>query len=675
MEKNHTMHKFTNDLIKETSPYLLQHAHNPVNWLPWSDQAFKKAEDEGKLVLISIGYSACHWCHVMEHESFEDEEVATWMNRYFVCIKVDREERPDVDQVYMTAVQLMTQRGGWPLNCFTLPNGKPIYGGTYFQKENWIQILKSLEHTYRNKRDEVLDYAEKLTEGVQMSENIVVPQAIEAFSKEKLDELVLRWAHNFDSREGGSNRAPKFPLPNNYEFLLRYAVNNQNENVLNHVLLTLDKMAFGGIFDHLAGGFCRYSVDVLWKVPHFEKMLYDNAQLVSLYSKAYQYTKNETYKQIVIQTLSWVEKEMTNELGAFYSALDADSEGEEGKFYVWKEQEIQTLLGNDFDWVKVYYNINQLGFWEEGNYILMKTLHNEEFAKKQALSLEAFEQKLAQVNSLLLQERSFRVRPGLDNKCLTSWNAMQIKAYIDAYFALGDETYLLAALKNGRWILKYQLEENGNLFHNFNGGKSAISGFLEDYAHVIAAFISLYQATFDEEWLEKAKKLLEITRVRFQNAENSMFYFTDENSALIARKMDINDNVTPATNSVMCMNLIHLGTYFQEESYIKQAKQMLMNVYDGMENYGSGYSNWALCLMNFLDSIQEVSITGPKWEANLREIAKNYLPNVLFSGGIKSNLSQLKDKDLSKDLFYVCENKTCSLPEQNVASFIKGLIN
>ncbi len=667
------MHKFTNDLVKETSPYLLQHAHNPVNWLPWSEDAFKKAEEEGKLVLVSIGYSACHWCHVMEHESFEDEEVATWMNRYFVCIKVDREERPDVDQVYMTAVQLMTQRGGWPLNCFTLPNGKPIYGGTYFQKDQWIQILKSLEHTYKNKKAEVLEYAEKLTEGVNQSEVFSVAKAIEPFSTEKLDELILRWSHIFDSREGGNNRAPKFPLPNNYEFLLRFAVTNKNEKILNHVYLTLDKMAFGGIFDQVGGGFSRYSVDVLWKVPHFEKMLYDNAQLVSLYSKAYQYSKNETYKQIVIQTLAWTEREMTNEIGAFYSALDADSEGVEGKFYVWTEKELKNLLEEDYSWIKEYYNVNQLGHWEEGNYILMKTSHDKDFAKKMKLSEEEFSLKIAKINQILLHERSLRIRPGLDNKCLTSWNAMQLKGYVDAYLAFNDETYLLAALKNARWILKHQLKEDGTLFHNFNGGKSSINGFLEDYVHIIAAFISLYQATFDEDWLLKAKDLTETTIKLFQDKESLMFYFTDENSELIARKMDVNDNVLPATNSVMCKNMFEIGTYFQDENLINYAKQMLMNVYDGMENYGSGYSNWALCLMNFTSPFSEICITGNNWKENILKINENYLPNTLFSGGNKSNLPSLKGKDLSKDLFFICENKTCSLPNDNLEEFAKSI--
>ena len=671
------MSLYTNDLIHESSPYLLQHAHNPVNWVAWSDEAFERARLENKLVLVSIGYSACHWCHVMEHECFEDEEVATWMNRYFICIKVDREERPDVDQVYMTAVQLMTQKGGWPLNCFTLPDGRPVYGGTYFPKEHWIQALKSLEHVFREKPDEVLDYAEKLQQGIQQSELVEKPQPLVPFEESKLGELVLRWSHNFDRREGGSNRAPKFPLPNNHEFLLHYATRKASamtEKTLEQVYLTLDKMAFGGIYDQVGGGFCRYSVDVLWKVPHFEKMLYDNAQLVSLYAKAYQQSKNPTYKAIVVQTLNWVEREMTTPEGAFYSALDADSEGEEGKFYVWKEAELQEILGADFSWVKDFYNVNQLGYWEAGNYILMRSRHDAEFARQLKLSPGEFENKIARINQILLNERSRRVRPGLDNKCLTSWNAMQLEAYVDAYFALGDETYLLAAIKNARWIEGHQLDDRLNLFHNYNQGKSSIEGFLEDYAQVISAFIKLYQVTFDEHWLELARKICDKTIYDFRDDESRMFWFTDRNSKLIARKMDLNDNVTPATNSVMCRNLLLLGAYFDKKSYTEDAQQMLMNVYNGMEHYGSGYSNWAMALLHFLDGLKQICITGKNWKENLREVTAHYLPESIFSGGTESELPLLQGKDLAKNRFYLCIGNNCSLPEETLEKFIKTIV-
>lgn len=666
------MHKFTNDLIKESSPYLRQHAHNPVNWVAWSDEAFAQAKREDKMVLVSIGYSACHWCHVMEHECFEDEEVATWMNRYFVCIKVDREERPDVDQVYMTAVQLMTQKGGWPLNCFTLADGKPIYGGTYFPKEQWLQVLKSLEFTYRNKHSEVLEYADRLQQGVQQSEWVQVPEAIQPFAKEKLDELVLRWSQQFDRREGGSNRAPKFPLPNNYEFLLRYGVWTQNETVLKQVWLTLDKMAYGGIYDQIGGGFCRYSVDVLWKVPHFEKMLYDNAQLVSLYAKAFQYSNNPDYKRVIEQTLDWLEREMTLDEGAFYSALDADSEGVEGKFYVWTLSELKNCLGDDFAFASTYYNLNSFGHWEEGNYILLRRETDASLAGELALSQEEFQATVKRINDTLLAERKNRIRPGLDHKCLTSWNAMMLKALVDASFALGDETLLHKALKNARWLVKCQITER-KLLRNYTDGTSNIPGFLEDYCHVIAAFIRLYEATFDEDWLQKARELCDTAIREFRDEKGGMFYFTDSNSKLIARKMELNDNVIPGSNSVMCMNLFQLGTYFQHEPYIEMCKQQLANVYEGMESYGSGYSNWALVLMNFLQPFNEICLTGAKAAENRHQLAQQYLPNAQFSGGSKGTLPIFAGKDLEKNELFVCSDKTCSLPVSGVEELLKQI--
>lgn len=450
------MEKYTNELIHETSPYLLQHAHNPVNWVPWSESVFEQAKAENKLVLISVGYSACHWCHVMEHESFEDEEVAALMNKFFINVKVDREERPDVDQVYMTAVQLMTQQGGWPLNCFTTPDGRPIHGGTYFPKDQWMHILRSLQYTFTNEPGKVEEYAKNVHEGVVASELIDAPQKMEDFSETKLTELVQRWSRSFDRQEGGNSRAPKFPLPSNLEFLLDYGIRTDHESVLKHVELTLDKMAMGGIYDQIGGGFARYSVDMLWKVPHFEKMLYDNGQLLNVYSKAYRALKKPLYKRIVDQTIMWLEREMMDGSGAFYSALDADSEGVEGKFYVWKEDELEEVLGADFAWVKDFYEVNQRGYWEEENYILLRTKSDMEFARSQGWSSEEFEQKIKVVNQQLLDHRSHRIRPGLDDKCLTSWNAMTIKGLCEAYKVFGEEEYLLLALKSARWIVGHQ---------------------------------------------------------------------------------------------------------------------------------------------------------------------------------------------------------------------------
>ena len=669
------MEKYTNVLIQESSPYLLQHAHNPVNWVSWSDEVFTQAKLQNKMVLVSVGYSACHWCHVMEHECFEDEEVAALMNTFFICIKVDREERPDVDQVYMSAVQLMTQKGGWPLNCFTLADGRPIYGGTYFPKEQWMHILKSLQHTFENDREKVEEYAEHLHQGVQNSELITDAKKSEQFSEEKLHEMVLRWSRNFDSMEGGDARAPKFPLPNNYEFLLHYGMKYQNDKVLTHVELTLDKIALGGIYDQVGGGFSRYSVDMLWKVPHFEKMLYDNGQLLSLYSEAYKYFKKPLYKRIVFQTINWLQKEMLTKEGAFYSALDADSEGDEGKFYCWNKKDMKAILGEDFVWVSNFYNLNERGYWEEEKYIPLRTESDKSFAQKMNWSLEEFELKISKINQQLLDERSHRIRPGTDDKCLTSWNAITIKGLCDAYSAFGEEEFLHLALKNARWILQYQITNDGKLFRTYKNGNSTINAFLEDYAHVISAFIELYEVTFDSEWLEKASQLTEITLKEFHDEKSKMFFFTSKHTQLIARKMELNDNVLPASNSVMAHNLFRLSHLYNNNDFMLIAEQMLANIYDGMEMYGSGYSNWGSLLLNSVNDYYHVSIIGIeslKMNLNLR---KNYLPHVLFAGGNDLELPVLADKKIDNEtIIYVCYDGTCLAPVKNIEEVIRLVI-
>ena len=669
------MEKYTNSLIHESSPYLLQHAHNPVDWVSWSDDAFEEAKRQNKMVLVSVGYSACHWCHVMEHECFEDEEVAALMNKFFICIKVDREERPDVDQVYMAAVQLMTQKGGWPLNCFTLADGRPIYGGTYFPKEQWMHILKSLQHTFENDKDKVEEYAEHLHEGIKNSELIKEAKKVELFSEEKLHELVLRWSRNFDTMEGGDSRAPKFPLPTNYEFLLHYGVKYQNEKVLNHVELTLDKMAMGGIYDQVGGGFSRYSVDMLWKVPHFEKMLYDNGQLLSLYSEAYKYFKKPLYKRIVFQTIAWLQNEMLTKDGAFYSALDADSEGDEGKFYCWDKEEMRKVLGDDFNWVSDFYNLNQRGYWEEEKYIPLRTESDKYFAQKMNWSSEDFEINISRINQKLIDERSHRIRPGTDDKCLTSWNAMAIKGLCAAYSAFGEEEFLHLAIKNARWIVKSQLTNDGKLFRTYKNGKSTIDGFLEDYAHVISAFIGLYEVTFDSEWLEKAIQLTEITVEEFQDEKSKMFFFTSNSTQLIARKMELNDNVLPASNSVMAHNLFRLSHLYYNESYTKIAQQMLTNVYDGMEMYGSSYSNWGSLLLNIVNDYYQVSIIGNESQQMSLDLQKNYLPNVLFAGGNDLSIPVLADKKIDNEtIIYVCYDGTCLAPSKSIEEVIRIVI-
>lgn len=669
-------HEHTNSLIEESSPYLLQHAHNPVDWVAWNDESLARAKKEQKLILVSIGYSACHWCHVMEHESFEDTAVAEFMNEHFVCIKVDREERPDVDQVYMNAVQLMTGRGGWPLNCFTLPDGRPLYGGTYFPKEQWLDVLKRVANIWENDREKALEYATNLTQGVKQSELIQKSSDTTQIKADEIADLVENWKSDFDNREGGPNRAPKFPLPNNYEFLLRYAFLSDDNAVKDHVDLTLQKMAFGGIYDQIGGGFARYSVDAEWKVPHFEKMLYDNAQLVSLYTEAYQATKNPLYKEVVEETLTFIQREMTSEQGAFYSALDADSEGEEGKFYVWKEDELKSALGDDYDWVKDYYNINRKGLWEHGNYILLRDDTDEDFAKQKGWSADELKAKVAEVKSQLMAERDKRIRPGLDDKQLTSWNALMLKGYADAYRIFGNEDYLKIALKSAGFILKTQRKEDGGLWHSHKEGRSTINGFLEDYCFTIEALISLYQATFDRKWLDEADALVKYTIEHFHDAESGMFFFNSNSDAqLIARKMELTDNVIPASNSSIAKGLFLLGHYFDNRKYLNIAEQMLQNVKPSLEKGPSWYSNWLELSLHQSYPFYEVAVVGNDVEAKRHELEQHYQPNKLLVGGKKENGLPLLDNRLveGQTRIYVCVDKACQMPVSEVNSAVKQM--
>lgn len=649
----------TNQLGNESSPYLLQHAGNPIHWVAWSNAVFERARREDKLVLISVGYSACHWCHVMEHECFEDDEVASLMNTHFINVKVDREERPDVDQIYMTAVQLMTQRGGWPLNCFTLPDGRPIYGGTYFPKDQWMHILRSLAHTYANERAKAIEYARQLHEGIQQAELIDVPQEISAFSAERLHEMVVRWSRTFDTLEGGSNKAPKFPLPNNWLFLLRYAQLFDEAKIEKHVKLTLDKMAFGGIYDQVGGGFTRYSVDVLWKVPHFEKMLYDNGQLIGLYAHAYSHYKETHYKEIVYQTFDFLERELCDKHGAYYSALDADSEGEEGKYYCWTTEELDNLFGKDAALVKKYYNVNQLGYWEEGKYIPLRKLSDAAFAKAEGLSLEVWLQFKAKMNDTLLSQRSTRTKPGLDHKLLVSWNALSAKGLLEAFRVFGEEAFLLRALQILQWIETTQWDGK-QLFRVNTNNKRHVGAFLEDYAHTIEALTLAYQATGKLSHLYFAKTLTEKVANEFQHPESKMCYFTPADAQLISRNMELHDNVLPASNSVMAHAFLTMGTYFEQQNWINSAKQMLQNLYDGMETYGSGYSNWGLLLCRELQPEKH-------WH-----VLNDSQPMEVFKSSVQSNCILSYHRELPMSNAYeinaisVCEYGVCHRPVQSI---------
>jgi uncharacterized protein YyaL (SSP411 family) len=665
----------TNNLIHASSPYLLQHAHNPVNWYEWGAEALEKAKTENKLILVSIGYSACHWCHVMERESFENHEVAEVMNRHFICIKVDREERPDIDQIYMYAIQLMTGSGGWPLNCICLPDQRPIYGGTYFRKNDWINILENVAALWANEPDKAIQYAERLTSGIKDSEKIISAVTAEEYTHEHLTEIIDPWKRHFDIGYGGYNRAPKFPLPNNWVFLLRYGFLKDDESVFTAVCHTLEEMSRGGIYDQIGGGFARYSVDDKWHVPHFEKMLYDNAQLISLYTEAYQCTKFDSFKQTVVETINWVFKEMTSADGLFYSALDADSEGVEGKFYIWDKAEFDEVLGEDAQLIGAYYNITEEGNWEEEETnILRKTISDDDLLAKFNITAEMLYDKVKLAKAKLLTVRSKRVQPGLDDKCLTAWNGMMIKALADAAQVLNHDLYYEKASAAASFIFNNLKSENGALYRNYKNGKASIIGFLDDYAFFIEALIALYEVDFDEKWLVEAKMFTDYVIANFTDPDSPMFFYTSaESEDLIARKHEVMDNVIPASNSTMAQNLKKLGLLFDIELYTEKASEMLAAVHPKIKTYGSAYSNWAIQLLNEIYGINEIAITGLETDVVKLELSGHYIPNKITLGGTKSNLPLLKGKQSNETKVYICRNKVCQLPVNTVEDALEYL--
>jgi len=674
---------FTNDLINETSPYLLQHAHNPVHWKAWNSSTLKEAKESGKLMLISIGYAACHWCHVMEHESFEDSLVAQVMNNNFINIKVDREERPDVDQIYMNAVQLMNGRGGWPLNVIALPDGRPIWGGTYFKKEQWISVLIQIAKIYRETPEKFNEFADKLEQGIKSMDLVALNTDKPVFKKDFIAESVKKWSKHFDYKQGGLNRAPKFMMPNNYHFLLRYAYQNKDEKLMDFVNLTLTKMAYGGVYDQIGGGFSRYSTDPVWHVPHFEKMLYDNAQLVSLYSDAYTLSKNKLYKDVVMETLAFVEREMMSGSGVFYSSYDADSKNEngeleEGAYYVWKKEELKQALKEDFELFSDYYSINHYGLWEHDNYVLIRKDSDDDILKKYDLTVDTLANKKAKWKHVLLGIRDKRPKPRLDDKTLTSWNALMLKGYLDAYKAFGNKHYLDIAVKTAEFIMSHQYREDGGLFHNFKNGKSTINGYLEDYATTIEAFLDLYEQTLNDKWLLTARGLANYVFDHFQDASSKMFYFTsDEDPSLVSRSIEYSDNVIPASNSIMAKNLFKLSHYFDNEHFSKTALTMLNNVKPELQDYGSVYSNWLDLMLNYIYPFYEVAIVGQDAFTKISELNSNYLPNKIIAGSLQDNtLPLLKNRYVeSETQIYVCVDNTCKLPVSEVEKAVPLLKN
>ena len=662
-----------NNLKNETSPYLLQHVENPVNWNPWDKKYLVKAKKENKLVIISIGYASCHWCHVMERESFQDSTVAKLMNDKFISIKVDREERPDIDQVYMNAIQLITGSGGWPLNVITLPDGRPIWGGTYFSKGQWISALKQISEIYETEPEKFISYAKKVQEGINTLNDVVMQtDSFENIDIDKYSKLLLK---NIDEEFGGFNGAPKFMMPNNLIFLLRYSVQEKQEKSKDKILSTLDKMAYGGIFDHVEGGFSRYSVDERWHIPHFEKMLYDNGQLMSLYSVGYKISNKDLYKDVVYKIHEYIDSEMKDISGGYYSSLDADSKLDdgtyaEGEYYSWEKEELERIIGENFDLFSEYYNVNDNGFWEEENkYVLIRSISDIEFINKNKLDSATFQKIKSEWIYKLKLAKIDKKKPSLDYKIITSWNGLMISGYVDAYKSFNDEIFKNEAINAGEFIFKNLIKKDGGLHHNFVNGKSKINGYLEDYATVIQASLDLYEVTLNQKWIERALNLSEYVLSNFSGVESELFYFTSsQDEDLISRSVEFRDNVIPSSNSIMAKNLFRLYHYFDKQEYYEKAQNMSLSVTAEFETYPSGYTNWFDLIYNFKSNYYEIAVVGENSIKQVEEINKKYIPNKLIIGSkSENNLPLLKNRYVEgKTLIYVCVNKACKMPTEDL---------
>lgn len=663
-----------NRLSSETSPYLLQHASNPVNWYPWGDEAFAKAKEENKLMLVSIGYSSCHWCHVMEKQAFSSSEVAEFMNNHYVCVKVDREERPDVDQIYMNAVQIITRSGGWPLNCFALPDGRPVFGGTYFQTEAWLDILKSLHFTWMSEPKRVLEVAEELTNGVSNTEIIREKVNINKFSSDTIINFVKGWSKYFDTRYGANKGAPKFPMPGSLQFLLDFAWAFNDDSVKEHVKLTLNKMANGGIYDHLGGGFFRYSVDDHWQVPHFEKMLYDNAQLVSLYSNAYRHFGDENYRSIVYQSIDFLRRELRSPDGGFFSAIDADSEGEEGKFYTFSKTEIDNILGPDAELFSIVYGMSASGN-HIGKNVLRVAASINETACLLALSVDEVLERIKVCKTKLFNARATRIRPITDDKILVSWNALAITALVDAYLAFGDKRFLSDALTCVNFIENELMGTDGSLLRVHCKGKPSVSAFFDDYSFLIEAYLELYRATFNEEWVVKANKTLEFTKNKFFCDESGMFYYTsDEHDNIIVRKMELTDGVIPSSGAVMAENLMRLGVYYRNEGYLAMAYQMVSNLYSQFQKGGPYVYRWASSYLMHLLEPAELFASGDMAIETLKGILnKTNHPFIVPVQFIENSRLPIAKYAIEPNTIKVCLGKACQKPTDDLMEVIDTL--
>jgi len=667
-----------NRLRNETSPYLLQHAYNPVDWHSWSEETLQKAKSQNKPLLISIGYSACHWCHVMERESFEDEQVAQRMNEHFICIKIDREERPDVDQIYMDAVHMLGLQGGWPLNCFALPDGKPFWGGTYYPKQQWMELLSQIAFLYQNDLHKVKEQANQLTLGLASTSFVKQPLSDFLFLPQDAEMFAAKILKNIDTDYGGLKGAPKFAMPSVFSFLLSYAQHKTQKSIPGEVEITLKRMVLSGLFDQVGGGFSRYSTDVKWKIPHFEKMLYDNAQLVSLYAQAYQMQPDELYKQCIESTLRFIDLEMTAPDGGFYSALDADSEGVEGLFYSWTLDELKQALQDDYTLFAEYFQVETEGTWENGRSILMPLYDKELFAHQHNISVSDLMLFLEKGISKLQNVRAERIRPGLDDKQLASWNALMIKAYVEAGIALKSEPYLAKAISAIQAFETHFLNTgNGGLYHSYKNGRQKIEGLAEDYAFAADAFLAVYQLDFDEEYLWKAKRFMEFAIKNFWDEKSGLFYFSREDDAtLVVRKHEVYDGVIPSSNAVLMKLLFYLGHYFENDEWILKSKKAVSAISQSIKMYPQSFSAWAQLWLMFSTDFSTVSISGENAHRIAKELRDLNLPNVLIAASVNSSeLPLLKSKKSSKGLplIYVCKGNCCSEPVYTIADTLKLL--
>jgi len=686
------MTKFSNRLINETSPYLLQHAHNPVDWCPWGEEALTRAKRENKPILLSIGYSACHWCHVMEKESFENEEIAKIMNENFINIKVDREERPDLDEIYMNAVQLMTGSGGWPMTVFLTPDLLPFYAGTYFPPEerggmpSFKRILLSIAEIYREKQKEVLESTEKIKE--QLGRMTKLKSGDEELTFDLLHNAFQEISEKYDYENGGFSEAPKFPQPLVIEFLFRYYKTTKDKNTINMITFTLKKMAEGGIYDHLGGGFHRYSVDNKWLVPHFEKMLYDNAMLAKVYIQAYQITKNDFFKKIAFETLDYLLREMTDPEGGFYSASDADSEGEEGKFFVWSKDEIEKVLGKEKAKIICrYYNVSKVGNFEGDKNILHTPFAIEDICKIEKLNTEEFKLLLKESKEKLFNVRNQRVKPGVDTKVITAWTSLAISSLAFAYQVFREERFLNSAEDAANFILLNMFEE-GKLLRIYKDGKSKIGGFLEDYSFFISTLIDLYETTFRIKYLEDAINLTEKMVENSWDEEEGGFFFAPKDATnLISRSKNPYDNPIPSGNSVAVSLLFRLYRLTGNKDFIEKGEKTLKVFSMLMERVPSAFPNMLSTLDNYLRTPVDIVVVGEFLSEEIDEILKSifskFLPNktIAFLDPINPDPEPLKFLPLlegkkmvnGKPTVYICENFTCNAPITDMGELEKVL--